>query len=104
MMIAILAITNKSYADADQILDYQVTVDPREDSTLDITYEIKWKVLDSETEGPLSWCQIATPNENFDEITPLSDTIEEISKIAKEKNIVFHTDAVQAVRKCANRC
>ena len=30
--------------------------------------------------------------------------IEEISKIAKSKNIVFHTDAVQACRKCSNRC
>ena len=80
MIMAIIVLTNKSYADADEIIDYQVTVDPREDSTLDITYEIKWKVLDSETEGPLSWCQISTPNENFDEITPLSDTIEDISK------------------------
>lgn len=32
------------------------------------------------------------------------EPIEEISTIAKKNNIVFHTDAVQAVRKCKNRC
>ena len=30
--------------------------------------------------------------------------IEKISQIAKMHNIVFHTDAVQAVRKCTNKC
>ena len=30
--------------------------------------------------------------------------IQEIGKIAKKYNIYFHTDAVQAARKCKNRC
>lgn len=30
--------------------------------------------------------------------------IEEISQIAHKKNIIFHTDAVQAIRKYRNRC
>ena len=36
-----------------------------EDGSLDITYDIEWKVLDSTTEGPLTWVQIGTPNSNL---------------------------------------
>ena len=32
------------------------------------------------------------------------EPIEKIGKIAKEKGIYFHTDAVQAIRKCKNKC
>ena len=32
------------------------------------------------------------------------EPIEDIAQIAKEKGIIFHTDAVQAVRKCKNKC
>lgn len=78
----ILAINTKSYAtDLDRIVNYNVTVEPRmNDGTLDITYEITWKVLDSTTEGPLEWVQIGTPNENFDNITALSTNIKSIAK------------------------
>lgn len=79
--IAILAIYPKSYAtDLDEILNYEVTVDPRmNDGTLDITYEITWRVLDSTTEGPLEWVQIGTPNEHFNTPTPLTNNIRSIT-------------------------
>ena len=32
------------------------------------------------------------------------EPIEDIAQIAKSRNIIFHTDAVQAVRKCKNKC
>ena len=78
----ILTKSNESYAvDLDRILNYNVTVDPRmNDGTLDITYEITWKVLDSTTEGPLEWVQIGTPNEYFDTIKPLSKNIKSINQ------------------------
>lgn len=42
----------------DKILSYEVTVKPRSDATLDITYRISWQVLDSTSQGPLSWVKI----------------------------------------------
>lgn len=66
--------------DLDEIINYVVTVDPRmNDGSLDITYEITWKVLDDDTEGPLSWVQIGTPNEYFDTPTALTSNISKIS-------------------------
>lgn len=78
----ILIINTESYAaDLDRIVNYNVTVDPRmNDGTLDITYEITWKVLDSTTEGPLEWVQIGMPNEYFDTIKPLSKNIKSINQ------------------------
>lgn len=73
--------TNVFAADLDQILNYVVTVDPRmNDGTLDIIYEITWKVLDSTSEGPLSWVKIGTPNECFDDVTALSNNIKSINR------------------------
>lgn len=68
-------------ADMDEILNYEVVVEPRmNDGSLDITYKITWKVLDSTTDGPLEWVQIGTPNSNFDNATALSKNIKSISQ------------------------
>lgn len=78
-----LFIGSKSFAatDLDEITQFTVTVDPRmTDGTLDITYDITWKVLDSNSQGPLSWVQIGTPNQNFDTATALTENIKSISK------------------------
>ena len=81
-LFAILFMHSNCYAqDLDEIVDYVVTVDPRmTDGTLDIIYEITWKVLDSTTEGPLTWVQIGTPNDNFSGATALSNNIASITK------------------------
>lgn len=78
----ILLFNSNSYAaDLDEIINYIVIVEPRmNDGTLDITYEITWKVLDSATEGPLTWVQIGTPNSYFDNPTALTNNIRSISK------------------------
>lgn len=82
IILAVLSFNTKSYAgDLDLIEDYTVTVDPRmNDGSLDIIYEIKWKVLDSTTEGPLTWVKIGTPNEGFDNATALTKNIKSIKK------------------------
>ena len=66
--VIFLSICPKCFAtDLDEIVNYEVVVEPRmNDGSLDITYQITWKVLDSTTEGPLEWVQIGTPNSNFD--------------------------------------
>ena len=65
----------------DKIENMLVTVDPcMEDASLDITYEITWKVLDSITGGPLTWVKIGTPNAKFTKPTTLTDNIAKIKK------------------------
>lgn len=49
----------------DKIQDYRVEVTALEDGTLDITYRLRWEVLNSSREGPLSWVKIGMANENF---------------------------------------
>ncbi|MBR2289696.1 MAG: hypothetical protein IJ867_03620 [Clostridia bacterium] len=81
IIFALFLFAPKSYADLDEIVNYNVTVDPRmTDGTLDIVYEITWRVLDSTKEGPLTWVQIGTANENFDGLEALTDNIQRISK------------------------
>lgn len=74
-----LGISISSYAkELDEIQDYEIKVDLREDGTLDMVYHIEWKVLDSTSEGPLEWVKIGVPNRKIDEIRALSDTINSI--------------------------
>lgn len=78
--VAILTISPKNYAkDLDEIVNYNVTVEPRmSDGTLDIIYQITWKVLDSTSEGPLEWVKIGTQNDKFDTPIALTKNIKSI--------------------------
>lgn len=62
----------------DEIQDYTIQIDMREDGTMDIKYHIEWKVLNDESEGPLSWVKIGIPNKNVDEMKALTDNIKDI--------------------------
>ena len=67
--------------DLDEIVNFAVTVEPRmNDGSLDITYDVTWKVLDDDTEGPLTWVQIGTPNSYFDMPQALTSNISSITK------------------------
>ena len=82
LFLIIIGINSKvEAADLDEIVNFDITVEPRtNDGTLDITYEVTWKVLDSTTEGPLEWVMIGTPNSNFDTPTALTSNIKKIQK------------------------
>ncbi len=75
-IILFLLIPNLCMAkDLDIINEYNITVDPRSNGSLDIVYNIKWQVLDSDSEGPLEWVKIGIPNSSVDAIKALSKNI-----------------------------
>ena len=88
-IIAIFMITCKCEAvDLDEIISYTTIVSPRDDGTLDIKYNIKWKVLDSTTEGPLEWVKIGIPNQHVDNIKKISNNIKKIKYLSSGGNYV----------------
>ena len=62
----------------DEIEDYIINVSMRPDGTMNISYHIEWKVLDSDSEGPLEWVKIGIPNKHVDEISSKSNCISKI--------------------------
>ena len=64
--------------DMDYIRSYVVTVDPREDGSADITYDIDWQVIDGDQTDYLSWVKIGLPNAYAEDLTPLTDTISDL--------------------------
>ena len=69
-----------SYAkELDEIVNYGIKVDVNEDATLHMIYHIDWKVLDSTSEGPLSWVLIGIPNNKYKSYKPLSPCIKKMS-------------------------
>ena len=63
----------------DEILEYHITINPNREGNLNMEYHIKWKVLNSKSEGPLEWVKIGVPNKYVKNITALSEAIDEIS-------------------------
>ena len=39
----------------DEITDYEIDATVNDDATVTLKYHIEWKVLDSTSEGPLTW-------------------------------------------------
>ena len=85
-LLLVIPFLFSSSAKAKTVLDYiekyEIKVDLRSDATLDMEYYIKWKVLDSDTDGPLSWVKIGVPNKYVDELQSHSDSIKKISYLA----------------------
>ncbi len=62
--------------DLDQINEYHITVEPRKDGSLDISYHVEWEVLEATLEEPVTWVTIGIPNANV-------DSVESSSKVVK---------------------
>ena len=63
----------------DLIENYEITVDPNSDGTLDMDFYIKWKVLNDNIEGPLEWIKVGIPNKFVTNISGKSNNIKKIN-------------------------
>ena len=79
-IVAIFICTSFTTKELDRIENYEITVTPQDDGSLSLLYDISWKVLDSTTEGPLTWVQIGIPNSSVDNITALTKNIDSIEQ------------------------
>ena len=103
--------TTRTYAGAlDEIVDYEIDATVNGDATVKLVYHIEWKVLDSDSEGPLSWVRVGIPNSHCSEVTALTDNIRSIGydsgggsyiridfdrNYYKDETIVFEFSVVQ---------
>ena len=75
----------------DEIQNFTIDITVNDDATLTMDYHVEWKVLDSESEGPLEWVRIGIPNYHYVSFTPCSDTIHDMS-IVDEEDIYARID------------
>lgn len=68
----------------DVIENYEVTVEPNENGTLDISYAFDWVALDSSE--PLTWVEIGVPNRNFTISDYSRSTVERAQKSVSESD------------------
>ncbi|MCR5223362.1 MAG: zinc ribbon domain-containing protein [Lachnospiraceae bacterium] len=83
-VLLVFALVTKSFETSafakplDEIENYEVTAVVNEDATVNLTYHIDWKVLDSNAEGPLSWVKVGIPNSHYSDPKALTDNISSI--------------------------
>ena len=73
-----LGINVSASSSLDRIDLYEITIDPNEDGTLNMHFNIKWTVLDSTSEGPLEWVKIGIPNKYVSNLKGESSCIKKI--------------------------
>ena len=81
--LCILYAANYSTKPKDIIKDYTVTVEPQNDGTLNIRYDLQWQAVAKE---PLTWVEIGMANPNF------SITDSSVSSTVKENTPIIDTD------------
>ena len=79
-------------AELDEILRYTVTVDVNDDATLRMVYHIDWKVLDSTSDGPLTWVLVGIPNRHYSSLTGRSNAVKSISYSSSDDAVRIDLD------------
>ncbi|MBQ8227378.1 MAG: hypothetical protein IJZ88_00025 [Clostridia bacterium] len=91
-----LAVTAEADKPQDIIQNYQVTVEPLEDGSLDIEYKFLWKAVSMED---LTWVEIGVPNYYFSVYKDsVSSSIKEISDISEDNYTGVRLDFNRAYR------
>ena len=91
-----LMTTPSHAAELDEILNYSIRVDVNEDATLHMIYHIDWKVLDSDSEGPLEWVKIGIPNSHYSSLEGRSSAVRRISGMSESGETYARIDLDRA--------
>lgn len=59
----------------DEIELYSITIDVNDDGSMNLNYEITWKVLDDQVEGPLTWVRIGVPTSYVSKVKATTDNV-----------------------------
>ena len=78
LVFAFAAVPSFASDPLDEIVNYMIVADVNEDGTVNLGYHIDWKVLDSDSYGPLEDVKIGIPNDMWVDYYGVSDTIESI--------------------------
>ncbi len=88
LLVSPLLATKADAKELDEILRYEITADVNDDATLRLRYHIDWLVLDSTSEGPLSWVKIGIPNSHYSELKPLSSAVKKLGYTSEDGGCV----------------
>lgn len=92
VLVLIAKFQISAYADEklDEVTNYEIKVNVREDGTLDIRYDVTWHVLsDKKGKEPVTWVKIGIPNKYCEEVNPITNNI---------KSAKYYSDSGDFVR------
>lgn len=76
----------------DEILLYEITADVNDDATVDLNYHIRWKVLESDDIGPMSWITVGLPNNHVIDVTETGSSVTSIDLNGSYVNVYLDRD------------
>lgn len=79
----------------DHIISYDIWVKTNDDATLDLEYQIKWKVLDSKSEGGVTWVKVGVANKFCTNVVSLSSDIKKIGYTSIDGGTYVRCDMVK---------